>query len=40
VYLLMDNKDGRPKGSGFVEFETQEGLVKALELHDTVRPSC
>ena len=35
VYLL--EKDGRPKGSGFVTLATKEALVKALELDDTVR---
>ena len=34
VYLL--EKDGRPKGSGFVTLDSKEGLIKALALDDTV----
>lgn len=35
MYLL--EKDGRPKGSGFVQLSTKEGLIAALALDDTVR---
>lgn len=34
VYLL--EKDGRPKGSGFVQLGSKEGLIAALALDDTV----
>merc|ERR1719223_1217317 len=30
VHLLMNRDDGRPKGSGFVEFKTMDALEKAL----------
>jgi RNA recognition motif-containing protein len=36
---LLENKEGMPKGMGFVEFKTREGVVKALALHGKVKKS-
>lgn len=34
---LLTNKEGQPKGTGFVEFETRDALVAALALNGKVR---